>query len=182
MDESRQEYERVDPEVRRAALRLRDADAETIAAETVRLRQLTERIDDEIWRRRAISRVERLAELAAGPAGGQSAEFRSASLLVSRAIAANAPAADRIAEIERIRPHIGELAGRAPENERLAILHLNSALSRVLDELRRTQRGQPKSERRAKRLDQASPGSVLQAIQQAADERANWGAREARST
>lgn len=129
------DFERVDAEVRDLALRLNGADPAVVAAESARLRGLAEQIEDDLWRRRAISRAERLPVLAGGPQGGSSAEFRSAEALVARGMSLQTPAPQRLAELRRLSEQVAVLARQAPARESGAILRMNNTLNRLISRL-----------------------------------------------
>jgi hypothetical protein len=132
------DFERVDAEVRQAALNLTGADPAVIAAESDRLRALAEQIDDEVWRRRAVSRAERLPRLAAGPRGGSSPEFRAAEQLVAQGMSLQTPVPERLAELRRLSEQVGVLANQAPALESGPILRMNNTLNRLISLLETT--------------------------------------------
>jgi hypothetical protein len=136
MGNPRVEYDLIEAELQRLADTLYGAEPAAIQAESDRLRQLAEQIDDELWRRRAVVRATQLPSLVAGPAGGSSDQFRYAEQLAGQALNVQGTAEERIAEVERIMQQIGELSEQAPRQESTAILRLNTPLARLVEHLR----------------------------------------------
>jgi hypothetical protein len=134
------DFETVEAELQRQINGLRGADTATIQAESARLRRLAEQIDDQLWRRRAIQRAEQLPSLVAGPTGGSSEQYREAEQLLGRGLSTREGVStqDRIAELESITAQIARLSAQAPYTEAGAILRMNSALARLIADLRQT--------------------------------------------
>jgi hypothetical protein len=132
------DYDTVERELQRQITGLYGADAATVQAESDRLRSLAERIEDDLWRQRAIRRAEQLPSLVAGPVAGTSEQYREAEQLLGQGMTSRegVSAADRIIELERITQRIAELSTRAPYTEAGAILRMNSALARLIEDLR----------------------------------------------
>ncbi|MEU4607709.1 hypothetical protein AB0F43_32380 [Kribbella sp. NPDC023972] len=128
-------FHAVDAEVRQLALRLSGADQVTVAVQSARLRHQAEQIQDALWRRRAIARVEGLPAMAAGPRGGTSPEFRVAERLVARGISLQGRAPERLSELRRLSDEIAVLAGHAPVREASAVRRMNNTLNRLIAEL-----------------------------------------------
>ena len=130
------DYDTVDAEVRELAHKLSDPDDPALATETARLTELAEQIVDEVWRQRALARVRRLPDLIAGPQTGTSPQYDEASALVAEALGATGSPAERIEQAERTAATVAGLADQAPVPESGTILRMNSALARLIEELR----------------------------------------------
>jgi hypothetical protein len=131
------QYEAIDAEVRRLTTALRDAPESAVAAEQDRLRQRAAEITTDLWRSRALRRIDELARLVAKPGIGSSPEYRQANALAGRVLAqTHDDPAGRIAEAEQAIAEIDELARHAPGEESMVIRRLNSPLLRLVEQLR----------------------------------------------
>jgi hypothetical protein len=128
------DYETIDAEVADLVYQLQTADQETIAAHQTRLRAMAGQIADELWRRRALQRVDKLPELIR-PRPGTSPEYSRAVTLVGRAHGLEGPVEARIAELERTKQLVAELARQAPPGEYLTIMRMNGSLVRMIERL-----------------------------------------------
>jgi hypothetical protein len=128
-------YEKVREELDDAVWRLRSADRTRVATEVERLRRLAEQIEDPLWRQRALHQVQKFPEPGTAPSATGSEQLRQAQSLSSKAFRLEGSAEQRIAELQRLRTEIGDLSGQAPPHERLTILRLNSAITRMIAEL-----------------------------------------------
>lgn len=134
------QYDAIDALVRQLTIELREAPASTTAAEQNRLRATARLIDDDLWRLRAFRRIDELASLVEAPELGRCSQYRQASEIAGRVLAGQGPAEERRADAERAIIAIGELVRRAPDEESLAILQINSTLARLVDQLSSTER------------------------------------------
>ncbi|WP_328993975.1 hypothetical protein OG394_06305 [Kribbella sp. NBC_01245] len=136
------DFDTVDAQVRELSDALQGADPATVAGEMSRLQELAALIPDELWRTRAMARINRLPELISGPAAGTSEQFERAVQVHGRAMSAQGSADQRIAVAESAVREIATLAGQAPDRESGTILRMNSSLARLIEELRtESQRG-----------------------------------------
>lgn len=136
------DFDTVDAQVRELSDALQGADPATVAGEMRRLKELAALIPDELWRARAMARVDRLPELVSGPAPGTSEQFEQATQVHGRAMSAQGSADQRIAVAEAAVTEIATLARQAPARESTTILRMNSSLARLIEELRtESQRG-----------------------------------------
>lgn len=126
----------MDAQVRELSDSLQGADRATVAAEVSRLRGLAALIPDELWRARAVARVDRLPELISGPAAEGSEQFERATQLVGEVMGAQGSPDERIAAAELAIREIATLADQAPAEESGTILRMNSSLARLVEELR----------------------------------------------
>ena len=132
------QYDAIDAEVRDLTLTLRDAPGAALAAEQDRLRARAGEIVDELWRTRALRRIDELAQLVTRPRTGGSPQYREANAIAGQVLARQqGEPAERITEAERAIAAIGELARQAPPEEAMAIRGLNPALTRLVDGLKR---------------------------------------------
>jgi hypothetical protein len=131
----RVDYDTVDAQVRELSDSLQGADRATVAAEVSRLRGLAARIPDQLWRARAMARVDRLPELISGAAAGGSEQFERATQLVGDVMGAQGSPDERIAAAELAIREIATLADHAPAEESGTILRMNSSLARLVEEL-----------------------------------------------
>lgn len=133
------QYDVIDAEVRRLTTALRDAPADAVAAEQDRLRRSAVEIGTELWRSRALRRIDELARLVARPGIGSSPEYRQANALAGRVLArTDGDPGSRIAEAERTIAAIDELARHAPVEEAMVIRRLNGPLVRLVERIRTT--------------------------------------------
>jgi hypothetical protein len=130
------QYEMVEAELQRLLDRLYGADQATVDAARTHLLGMAERVEDELWRRRAIRRAEQLPTLLTGPAPATSAQYAEAQRLYAGALGSTAPAAERIPELERVLERLAELSAQAPLAESAAVGELSSSLHRLLQSLR----------------------------------------------
>lgn len=132
------QYDAIDAEVRALTVSLRDAPGDALATAQDQLRAIAAEIADELWRTRALRRIDELAQLVAGPRTGTSTQYREANAIAGRVLARQQdPPAERILEAERAIATIGQLADQAPAEESMAIRGLNATLTRLVDGLRR---------------------------------------------
>ena len=89
---------------------------------------MAERVEDELWRKRAIQRAEQLPSLVAGPRGGSSPQYQEAERLLGLAISTTGTS---LAELDAIAERIAQLSEQAPDTEAMAILRMNSTLARL---------------------------------------------------
>jgi len=127
------DYETVNEQILNLAWDLRTADDATVADHQARLRLMAEQITDDLWRRRALQRVNKLPELIRGPQPGKSPEYSQAVSLVGRAHGLEGPTDERIAELKRTKRMVADLARQAPRNEYMTIMRMNSSLVRLIE-------------------------------------------------
>lgn len=130
------DYDTLIAEVRALSDSLDGADPARVAIEMRRLKGLAAEIPDDLGRARAMARIDRLPELISGPAAGTSEQFDRATRLVSEVMSTPGSSADRIRAAEQAINEIAALADRAPTNESMTILRMNSSLARLIGELR----------------------------------------------
>ena len=121
-------FEDVERELQRQVSGLYGADPATIRIASDRLRRMAERVEDELWRKRAIQRAEQLPSLVAGPRGGSSPQYQEAERLLGLAISTTGTS---LAELDAIAERIAQLSEQAPDTEAMAILRMNSTLARL---------------------------------------------------
>jgi len=131
------DYETIEDEIQDLIWDLHDADQATIASHMDRLRTKAEQITDDLWRRRALKRIESLPRLIAGPPLGKSPEYSQAVRLAAQVHGATGSIEERIAHAEHTATAIAELARQAPVNEYMAIKRMNGSIARILAALRR---------------------------------------------
>ncbi len=127
------DYETIDAELQELTFTLRGADEAVVKANMTRLRGMAEQISDDQWRRRALQRIEKLPALIAGPQPGKSPQYSEAVILVARVHGDERPLPERIAEAERTKAKVAELARQAHSDERMTILRMNSSIARLIE-------------------------------------------------
>jgi hypothetical protein len=129
-------YEAIDVQLQELAFTLRGAARTTVDAEMARLRRIAMQITDDLWRTRALQRVEELPDLVRGPPLGNSAQYSQAVSLVGRVHGFKGSSDERIAEADRVSRVVAGLADQAPPDERVPIRRMNSSLLRLIEERR----------------------------------------------